>query len=69
MNHDNHDSKSFWKEVKRMNQQDEVTPLAESTEGHSGQEGVTELWRNHFSSLLNFKFFCPSIPTPRTTTR
>ena len=47
------DSKSFWKLVKRINHQDQETPLAESIEGRSGQEEVTELWRKHFSSLLN----------------
>ena len=44
--------KQFWKEVQHMNGKDEVS-LA-STVGHvTGQTNIAEMWKEHFTKLLN----------------
>ena len=44
------DAGSFWKEVKKLNSS---PPLASSVGGVSGAEGIGQLWKNHFSGILN----------------
>ena len=45
------DPKSFWKEVKLIN--NSRTPLPSSMEGVCGAKNIAELWRKHFSDLFN----------------
>ena len=45
------DPKSFWKEVKSIN--NSRTPLPTSIEGVSGSCNIAELWRKHFDNLFN----------------
>ena len=45
------DPKSFWKEVKLMN--NSRTPLPASIEGVTGANNIAELWRNHYASIFN----------------
>ena len=46
-----HDYNSFWKEIKLMNNC--KTPLPTTIDGISGEANIAELWKKHFSSLLN----------------
>jgi len=41
---------AFWKEVKRLNSS---PPLAPSINGISGEENIANMWRDHFSEILN----------------
>ena len=43
--------KAFWSEIKNMN--NFKTPLPTSIEGVSGGVQIVEIWRTHFSNLLN----------------
>ena len=45
--------KDFWKEIKKINSQNQRTPLAETVNGQTGTDNICEMWRQQFSSLLN----------------
>ena len=45
--------KNFWKEIQRINNEDQNTPLAETVNGKTGLTAINQMWKNHFSSLLN----------------
>lgn len=47
----NENPEIFWKEVKKMNRV--KTPLPNNINGVSGKNEITEVWRKHFSDLLN----------------
>ena len=47
------DKRSFWKEIKKITKQDHKCVQAETIEGQSGVEAITEMWHDHFSTLLN----------------
>ena len=46
-----HDYKSFWKEIKLMN--NSKTPLPTNIDGISGDDAIAELWKKHFMELFN----------------
>jgi exonuclease III len=45
------DSKVFWKEVKKLNNDYDI--LSDSINGVSGQKNIVHVWQNHFQTLLN----------------
>ena len=49
----NHNRRDFWKEIKKLNNQDQNASLAETVNGQSGHEAIAEMWCKHFSDLPN----------------
>ena len=49
----NHNSKSFWTEIKKVINKDHPSVRPETIEGHSGEGAILDMWKEHFKSLLN----------------
>ena len=47
------DQKEFWNEIKKMNTKNKPTCTAESIGGASGEQGICDMWKDHFKTLLN----------------
>ena len=47
----NKDTNAFWKSVKKLGNYN--TPLPDCIEGHQGPDNITDMWKQHFCSLLN----------------
>ena len=45
-------SKQFWKEVQKLNGNDNV-PLASTIGDATRQKNIAEIWKKHYSDLLN----------------
>ena len=45
-----HNTSRFWKEVNKLNSS---PPLVPSIDGISGEENIANMWRDHFSEILN----------------
>ena len=48
--HSNISSKAFWQNIKKLKKS---SPLTAAVGGASGSQKIAEMWRNHFSNLLN----------------
>ena len=46
-----HDTVAFWKEIRKI--YNKKVPLATSIAGVSGEQGISEMWKTHYSDLLN----------------
>ena len=47
------DKRPFWKEIKKITEQDQINVQAETIEGHHGAEAITKMWQDHYTALLN----------------
>ena len=47
------ENKTFWTEIKKIIGKYKTTTLPETVEDVSGPAAISEMWRNHFSSILN----------------
>ena len=45
------DTMSFWKSIKNMNRKS--IPLTQTIDGATGAEDISEMWKQHYSSILN----------------
>ena len=45
--------KSFWKEIKQTKERHMNTAIPETVGGHTGQQDVSNMWKQYFSNLLN----------------
>jgi exonuclease III len=59
-----HDSKTFWKEIKKVINKDQPKINPETIDGYTGEKHILEMWKNHFSSLLNTAKSHPLIINP-----
>lgn len=54
-------TKEFWKEIGKLSKSDKSVPLAATINGVTGEKQVAEMWKQHFSTLLNSN---PSVSQP-----
>ena len=47
------DSKAFWKGIKSISNKDEYVTIADTIDGITGSENITEMWRQKYKTLLN----------------
>ncbi len=45
--------KDFWQEITKINKKGQFTPIADTLDGVTGLQNITEMWQEKFSKLLN----------------
>ena len=62
------DSKAFWKGIKSISNKDEYVTIADTIDGITGPENITEMWRQKYKTLLNSSKSCQASHQRNTIT-